>query len=155
MVRASFLNDPKLDCKLATGRPAALELALRGSSARPGHVHSQRSDTLPSLASHALWRPQVATLECAFVPGPWSPMATPVATMRSSRQWVARARCKVQISRAMSRATSRGSNGITTGRLMSKILLSVVLLCLLAACGQKGDLYLPDESDKKQDFVAH
>ena len=28
-------------------------------------------------------------------------------------------------------------------------------LCLLAACGQKGDLYLPDESDKKQDFVAH
>lgn len=41
-----------------------------------------------------------------------------------------------------------------TGTLMSRIVLTAMLLCLLSGCGQKGDLYLPDGTDKKQDFVT-
>ena len=35
---------------------------------------------------------------------------------------------------------------------VGKLLLLGLLLSLMVACGQKGDLYLPDETDKKQDF---
>lgn len=31
-------------------------------------------------------------------------------------------------------------------------LVLAMLLSVLVGCGQKGDLYLPDESDNKQDF---
>ena len=37
---------------------------------------------------------------------------------------------------------------------VSWCLLLAMLLTVLAGCGQKGDLYLPDASDTKQDFVA-
>ncbi len=43
----------------------------------------------------------------------------------------------------------------TMNKRLSWCLLLAMLLTVLAGCGQKGDLYLPDESDKKQDFVAH
>ncbi len=37
---------------------------------------------------------------------------------------------------------------------VSSVLLLAMLFAALAGCGQKGDLYLPDKSDKKQDFVT-
>ena len=35
---------------------------------------------------------------------------------------------------------------------LSWCVVLAMLLTVLVGCGQKGDLYLPDKSDKKQDF---
>jgi len=37
---------------------------------------------------------------------------------------------------------------------LSSCLLLVMLFAVIAGCGQKGDLYLPDEPERKQDFVT-
>lgn len=51
--------------------------------------------------------------------------------------------------------TWQGHHGVeNTVTVMSRILLTAIVLYLLAGCGQKGDLYLPDGTDKKQDFVT-
>lgn len=42
----------------------------------------------------------------------------------------------------------------TTRARVGGVLVLAMVLSLLTACGQKGDLYLPDKSDKKQDFVT-
>lgn len=36
-----------------------------------------------------------------------------------------------------------------------RFLLLAMLLATIVGCGQKGNLYLPDEPDRKQDFVTH
>ena len=38
---------------------------------------------------------------------------------------------------------------------LTMLLLLVLLLSVSAGCGQKGDLYLADKTDKKQDFASH
>lgn len=46
----------------------------------------------------------------------------------------------------------RGLDMKTMNNRLSWCLVLAMLLTVLAGCGQKGHLYLPDESDKKQDF---
>ena len=42
----------------------------------------------------------------------------------------------------------------TGGYRMVALLVLAIVLSLSAGCGQKGDLYLPDKSDKQQDLVT-
>ncbi len=37
---------------------------------------------------------------------------------------------------------------------VSRLLVLAMLFAVLVGCGQKGELYLPDKSDKKKDFVT-
>lgn len=46
----------------------------------------------------------------------------------------------------------RGLDMTTINNRLSWCLALAMLLSVLVGCGQKGDLYLPDKSDSKQDF---
>lgn len=46
----------------------------------------------------------------------------------------------------------RGLDMKTMNNRLGGCLVLAMLLSVLLGCGQKGDLYLPDESDSKQDF---
>lgn len=42
----------------------------------------------------------------------------------------------------------------TVGYRIAVILMLTTVMSMSAGCGQKGDLYLPDKSEKQQDFVT-
>ena len=49
-------------------------------------------------------------------------------------------------------SSERGVDMKTMISRLSWCVVLAMLLTVLVGCGQKGDLYLPDKSDKKQDF---
>lgn len=51
-------------------------------------------------------------------------------------------------------SSERGLDMKTINNRLSWCLVLAMLLTVLVGCGQKGDLYLPDEADKQQDFGA-